>query len=88
MQVRIIDDNDWLVDEESDTDDSACDSEDSNAEGFHAHDYPDTDFGSDSDERLSNNSEVSLQQIVKSHTQSISSTSSAGRTCTLIALSA
>lgn len=59
--MRIIDDNDWLVDDEIDEEDSACDSEDSNAEGFHAHDYPDTDFESDSvdgDGRLSDNFEV------------------------------
>lgn len=43
----------------SDAEDSAADSQDSNAEGFHTHEYPDDDFGSDSDNsRLSNDSEV------------------------------
>ena len=37
---QIIDDDNWLVLEGSDKDDSDADSEDSNAEGFYAHDYP------------------------------------------------
>lgn len=46
--MRIIDDDDWLVEDASDAEDSAADSEDSNAEGFHAHEYPEDDFGSES----------------------------------------
>jgi hypothetical protein len=38
--MQIVDDDTWLVIEQSDVDDSDADSEDSNAEGFYAHDYP------------------------------------------------
>ena len=38
--MQIIDDDTWLVIEQSDVEDSDADSEDSNAEGFYAHDYP------------------------------------------------
>lgn len=52
--VYIVDDNTWLVQEASDAEDSAVDSEDSNAEGFYANDYPDEggldEFDSDNSE--------------------------------------
>ena len=38
--VHIVDEASWLVLEASDQEDSCADSEDSNAEGYHAHDYP------------------------------------------------
>jgi hypothetical protein len=41
--VYIVDDDTWLVQEASDAEDSLADSEDSNAEGFYANDYPDED---------------------------------------------
>ena len=47
MQVRIVDDDAWLVEDANEAEDSDADSEDSNAEGFHTHEYPD-DFGSES----------------------------------------
>lgn len=37
---QIVDDDTWLVVEAGDAEDSDADSQDSNAEGFHAHDYP------------------------------------------------
>lgn len=37
---QIIDDDTWLVIEQPDAEGSNSDSEDSNAEGFYAHDYP------------------------------------------------
>jgi hypothetical protein len=40
LHTQIVDDDTWLVIEQSDLDDSDADSEDSNAEGFYAHDYP------------------------------------------------
>ena len=46
--MRIIDDEDWLVEDASDAEDSSVDSEDSNAEGFHTHEYPEDEFGSES----------------------------------------
>ncbi|KFM23768.1 hypothetical protein F751_5825 [Auxenochlorella protothecoides] len=38
---RIMDDGTWLVHQSSDRDDTSQDSQDSNAEGHFAHDYPD-----------------------------------------------
>ncbi|KAL4428121.1 hypothetical protein ABPG75_002210 [Micractinium tetrahymenae] len=49
--VQIIDDDTWLVIEQPDAEDSDADSEDSNAEGFYAHDYPD-ESSSDHDSSL------------------------------------
>ncbi len=38
--MQILEDDSWVVLEQSDVEDSDADSEDSNAEGFYAHDYP------------------------------------------------
>ncbi|GAB4814925.1 hypothetical protein N2152v2_001971 [Parachlorella kessleri] len=38
--IQILDDDSWLVVETSDVEDSDADSDDSNAEGYFAHDYP------------------------------------------------
>lgn len=50
--VRILADDTWLVLEASDAEDSDADSDDSNAEGFYANDYPDEsdDYTSSDDE--------------------------------------
>ncbi len=45
--VRIVDDENWLVVEAEDEEDSDAGSEDSNAEGFYANDYPDEPTDSD-----------------------------------------
>ena len=64
--MRIIDDDAWLVEDASDAEDSVGDSQDSNAEGFHSHEYPDDDFGS---ERSDDDSEASeAESEVRSRT--------------------
>jgi hypothetical protein len=40
MLPQILDDDTWVVLEQSDAEDSDADSHDSNAEGYFAHDYP------------------------------------------------